>query len=112
MSATRISQVAGPSVKESMRGVYPSAAQRGRGLRPLGARFRREVDGRAHADVVEMRGEEIARRAPPALVQHLEEIIVRLQLRSGGELLEGRVERDAMHVDAAVFARAGAVRQA
>src|ERR1041385_6710770 len=80
-------------------------------LRPLGLRLGGEIDRAAPADIVVMRGEEIARRLAAAAEQRLEEIEIRVELRAGGQVLECRIERDAMHVDAPVFARAGAVRQ-
>src|SRR5262245_46673063 len=121
MSATRMSQVAGPIAKvRSGEGIRPSyhtclaaALRPGRApLRPLGAGLGGEVDRRALADIVEMLAEEIARRGAPALEQHFEEIEVGAQLALGGQLAEGRVERNPVHVDAPVLARRGAVRQA
>src|SRR5690348_492495 len=44
--------------------------------RPLRVRFGAQVEGAAPAEVVEMRVEEAARRAPAARPQHLEEVVV------------------------------------
>src|ERR1041384_5464968 len=49
--------------------------------------------------------------APAAVAQHDEEIIVGAELARRGHFAERLVEGDAVHVDAPVLARAGAVRQ-
>src|ERR1700688_3193105 len=79
--------------------------------RPFRAGLGGEIDGALDPDIVEMRVEEVARRAAAAVAQHHEEIIVGAKLAVGRELAEGVVERDAMQLDAAVLARPGAVRQ-
>src|SRR6266567_1693219 len=79
--------------------------------RPLGLRFSPEIDRAAHPEIVEMPGEEILRRAVAAIAQQFEEIVVRIELGAGCELPEGAVERNAMHVDAPIFARPHAARQ-
>src|SRR6202158_5322594 len=77
--------------------------------RPFGAGLGGEVDGALDPDIVEMRVEEVARRAAAAVAQHHEEIIVGAELAVRRKLAEGVVERDAMQLDAAVLARPGAV---
>src|ERR1043166_2859039 len=79
--------------------------------RPLRLRLGAQIDGGVAAEVVEMRGEEIARGAAAAVAQHDEEIVVGAELARGGEFAERLVERDAVHIDAAVLARPGAARQ-
>ncbi len=53
------------------RGLMP-----GRLSRPLGLDLGLQIDGAAHADVVEMRVEKAPRRALAVLAQHLEEVVV------------------------------------
>src|SRR6185369_15738345 len=74
---------------------------RGEGSRPLRLCFRAQIHRAAHTDVIKVLGEKILRRLTPTLLQHLEEIEIRVELRSGGQRLERRVERDAVHIDAA-----------
>src|ERR1043166_184526 len=78
---------------------------------PLRLRLGAQVDGGVAAEVVEMRIEEIARRAAAAVAQHDEEIVVGAELARRGQFAERLVERDAVHIDAAVLARPGAARQ-
>src|ERR1700674_1683499 len=57
--------------------------------RPFRAGLGGEIDGALDPDIVEMRVEEVARRAAAAVAQHHEEIIVGAQLAVGRELAEG-----------------------
>src|SRR5262249_43025997 len=79
--------------------------------RPFGAGLGQQIDTARDPDVVEMRVEEIARRAAAAVAQHHEEIVVGAQLAVGRELAERVVERDAVQLDAAILAGPDAVRQ-
>src|SRR6266853_601168 len=104
MSATRMSTVVVPTGKvrrgAAIRSVYTSHAKRGRdeeALRPLGLRLGTQIDGAPLADILEMLIEETQRRLAAAFFQHLEEIEIRTELRSGRQLLERRIERDAVH---------------
>src|SRR5947209_711491 len=103
MSATRMSQVAGPTAK----------VRRGEGskLRPLGLGLFAQVHRTPHADVRVVPVEKRLRRLRAALLQHLEEIEIRIELRSGRQFSERLVERNAMHIDAAVFTFSHAARQ-
>src|ERR1700736_1493278 len=78
---------------------------------PLGLCLGREIDRAAHAEIVEMLAQEILPGALAAVAQQLEKSEIGVELRGGRQLLEGAVERNAMHIDAPVFARARAARQ-
>ena len=65
----------------------------------------REIDRAAHADIVEVLVEERRAAAPAGAVQHLEEIEVGVEPAAGVSFLNVEAEIDAVHVDAAVFAR-------
>src|SRR5882757_9697007 len=80
------------------------------GSPPLGIDFRLEIDAGAHADVVVMRVEEAARRALAELAQQFERLEIVAQLGRRRQLLAEPFEHDAVHVDAAIFVRPGAVR--
>src|SRR5947199_9898713 len=82
------------------------------GLRPLALRLSAEIDRTALADIVEMLAQEIARRLAAAAEQRFEKFEIRIELGACREIPERRVERNAVQVDAAVLAFAGAVRQA
>src|SRR5437016_5013273 len=77
----------------------------------FGAALGMQIDRAAHPDILEMVAQKSPRRPPAAGGELLEEIIVGIKLRVGGERVEDAVERDAMHVDTAIFARALAARQ-
>src|SRR5664279_1397471 len=109
MSATRISSRVSP-ISALSNGVA-AAFIRTSLSRPLGADFGLQIDGAAHADVVEMRVEESPRRALPVGVQHLEEIVVGVEATVGAELLGGAIECDPVHVDAPILARPQPARQ-
>src|SRR4051794_27505018 len=79
------------------RGVYPRAGRRpdplarprdDSSIRPFGFRFGAQIDGAALADILEMLLEETQRRLAATLFQHLEEIEIRIELRSRRELPE------------------------
>jgi hypothetical protein len=72
---------------------------------PLGLYLLRQIDRATHADVIEMSVEEAARCAATAITQHFEEIVVRVELTFRIERLGGVLERDPVHVNAAVLAR-------
>src|SRR5262249_50701868 len=76
--------------------------------RPLGMRLGAQVEGAAAAEIVEMRVEEAARGTLAARPQHLEELVVVVELGVGVEMLAEAVEHDAVHVDAPVLFAAGA----
>src|SRR5262245_8507459 len=99
MSATTMSSTVAPTSAERSGGLPWTDFISCRALSPLGGRLGNHVDRAALADVVEMRVEEVACGAPPAVAQQLEEIIVGRQLAVGGQLLEHVAERDAVQVD-------------
>src|SRR5215469_770154 len=101
MSATQISSRVLPTSAFSGK----IAGMASRLARPLGLRFGRDIDGAAHADIVEMGVEEFAGGALAAVAQHLEEAEIRVLLGIGGEALDHAFERDPVHIDAPVFAR-------
>src|SRR5450755_1820855 len=77
MSATRISSCVSPISALSSGATFalmPAIVSR-----PLGFDFRLQIDGAAHADVVEMRVQETPRRALPIGAQHLEKIVVGIE---------------------------------
>src|ERR1043166_8399842 len=78
--------------------------------RPLRLRLGAQVDGGVATEVVEMSGEKMARGGAAGVAQHDEEIIVGTELARRGVFAERLVERDAVHVDAAILARPGAAR--
>src|SRR5205085_5379699 len=79
--------------------------------RPLGVRLRREVDRAAPADIVEMSVKEVAGGPATTVAQHDKEFIVGAELAGSAEFAERILERDAMHIDAAVLAGTSAARQ-
>ena len=80
-------------------------------LCPLGLYLLRQIDRATHADIIEMGVEEAERCAASAITQHFEEIVDRVELALRIERLGGPLERDPMHVNAAVLARPYAARQ-
>ena len=80
-------------------------------LRPLGLRFFAQIHRTPHADVRVVPIEKLLRRLRAAFLQHLEEIKIRIELRSGRQFPESLIERNAVHIDAAILALAHAARQ-
>jgi hypothetical protein len=67
--------------------------------RPFGVGFGAQVERAAHADVVEMRLQEMLRRAASVVVEHAEEIVVGRQLAVGGVGLVAVAQHDAVRID-------------
>src|SRR5690348_16748842 len=78
---------------------------------PLRVRLGMQVERAARADVVEMGVEEPACRARAGRPQHLEELVVVVELGVGIKMLAEAVEHDAMHVHTAVLPGSGATRE-
>src|SRR5262249_13735812 len=79
--------------------------------RPLGLHLLRQIDRPARADVVEMAVEEAACSAATPITKHFEKIVVGIELALPIERVDGILERDPVHVNAAVLARSDAARQ-
>ena len=119
MSATQTSSRAGPTaaVRRGAKSLELSVIALSRQQnadrlsRPFGLRLGLQVDGAAHADIVEMLVEKTPRRALAAEMQHVEEIVIGRQLAESIEMRAETIEHDAVHVDAPVLSGPGAARQ-